>query len=223
MTRFAACAVLLVATATARADEEYTLIAPQEPCRPAAGAAWTLRGQVPLRTMLRALSDLSCSTFMVPKSLLATKFNADVSSGNWTPAEGVLRVLRAQGLDLPFEQLYLVRRAAEVPRLVQCVENRCSLSRDLVTRLMTPSFAFPRMLPITHDGRVVGAKLYAIRPGSLFGQLGFANGDILRSVDSVAFSAESLLGFVTALQRPGSVKVEIERAGKVVTREYTVD
>lgn len=75
-----------------------------------------------------------------------------------------------------------------------------------------------RMVPSLRDGKPAGVKLYAIRPGSVFAQLGFKNGDTLRSVNGVSLDGVQQFELVHAsLTTAKALVVEIDRAGAPTT------
>jgi S1-C subfamily serine protease len=72
-----------------------------------------------------------------------------------------------------------------------------------------------RLVPSMRNGKFNGIKLYAIRPNSAYGKLGFSNGDTVRSVngfeiDSVARAAE----LWEQLKDAKELRFEIERRGR---------
>jgi S1-C subfamily serine protease len=74
-----------------------------------------------------------------------------------------------------------------------------------------------RMVPSMRNGKFNGIRLYAIRPSSPYGKLGFANGDTVRSIngfeiDSVARAAE----LWDQLKDAKELRFELERRGKPV-------
>jgi general secretion pathway protein C len=64
-------------------------------------------------------------------------------------------------------------------------------------------FAQARILPKYENGQMVGVQLNAIKPGSMFEQIGIKNGDVIKElngikIDSPEQSAKILLEFVDA-------------------------
>jgi type II secretion system protein C len=85
-------------------------------------------------------------------------------------------------------------------------------------------FAQARILPKYENGAMVGVQLNAIKQGSLFEQIGFQNGDVIRElngikIDSPEQSAKILLEFVDA--KSFNVVVENSR-GEVENRNFSV-
>jgi hypothetical protein len=75
-----------------------------------------------------------------------------------------------------------------------------------------------RFVPAMKDGKPVGFKLYAIRPGSVFARLGFANGDTLQRINGLEVtSADKALDVYTKVREAKLVTIELERRGKPVT------
>jgi general secretion pathway protein C len=84
-------------------------------------------------------------------------------------------------------------------------------------------FAQARILPKYENGAMVGVQLNAIKQGSLFEQIGFKNGDVIRElngikIDSPEQSAKILLEFVDAK----SFSVVYENREGIQNRNFTV-
>jgi general secretion pathway protein C len=83
-----------------------------------------------------------------------------------------------------------------------------------------------RMVPAVKDGKPIGFKLYAIKQGSLYAQLGLNNGDIVRAVGGRPLTAAdtALESYVeiSKLAAGARVEVELERGGVRRTHVYTL-
>ncbi len=98
--------------------------------------------------------------------------------------------------------------------------DRKALDKVLGTQTFMRS---ARMVPAVRDGKPNGFKIYAIRPSSPFGILGFANGDTIQRVNGLELTtAESALEAYTKLKNAKTLVVEIMRRGKPVTQTYTI-
>ena len=86
-------------------------------------------------------------------------------------------------------------------------------------------FSQARILPKYENGQMVGVQLNAIKPGSMFEQIGIQNGDVIKElngikIDSPEQSAKILLEFVDAK----SFIVVVDRTGQgAQTFTYTPD
>lgn len=98
-------------------------------------------------------------------------------------------------------------------------------SRALESLLERPSTLgrSVRIVPALVEGRPSGFKLFAIRPGSPWAALGFANGDTLQAINGQPLTspAEALEAYAV-LRSAREVSVELTRRGKPVTLRYTV-
>jgi len=85
-------------------------------------------------------------------------------------------------------------------------------------------FSQARILPKYVDGQMVGVQLNAIKPGSMFHQIGIKDGDVIKElngikIDSPEQSAKILLEFVDAK----SFSVVVENAQGTQNFTYTPD
>jgi general secretion pathway protein C len=85
-------------------------------------------------------------------------------------------------------------------------------------------FSQARILPKYENGQMVGVQLNAIKPGSVFEQIGIKNGDVIKElngirIDSPEQSAKILLEFVDAK----SFTVVVENAEGTQNLTYTPD
>lgn len=83
-------------------------------------------------------------------------------------------------------------------------------------------FAQARILPKYENGQMIGVQLNAIKPGSMFEQIGIKNGDVIKElngikIDSPEQSAKILLEFVDAK----SFNVVVDRPEGMQTFTYT--
>lgn len=113
----------------------------------------------------------------------------------------------------------VVEDPAALAAAVRCeTEARCTVERSyLETLLINPGGLAKqaRLVPKNDDeGRMLGLKLYGIRPGSFFKALGFKNGDMVRSINGHALgSMEQTLELYTKLRREKTYTLELERRG----------
>lgn len=80
-----------------------------------------------------------------------------------------------------------------------------------------------RVVPHFSDGKPDGFKIFNIRPGSLFAQLGMVNGDIVKRVNGLEISGpEQALQMFTQLRDESQVTVDLERFRKNLTLQYEI-
>ena len=80
-----------------------------------------------------------------------------------------------------------------------------------------------RVLPSVRNGQTIGMKLFAIRPGSLFAELGLSNGDTVTAVNGHALSSmDAALEVYSKVRTASQVKLAVERRGKPVELIITV-
>jgi general secretion pathway protein C len=80
-----------------------------------------------------------------------------------------------------------------------------------------------RVVPHFADGKPNGFKVFNIRPGSLFAQLGMVNGDIIKRVNSLDITGpEQALQMFTQLRDESRVTVDLERFRKNITLQYDI-
>lgn len=112
---------------------------------------------------------------------------------------------------------------AAVQRLA---ENRFALPRGEVENMAAnPAalFAQARILPKYDQGKMIGVQLNAIRPGSLFAQVGIQDGDTVSSVNGVTVSSpEDSQRLLEQFASGGALRVTVTgRDGQVRELEYT--
>jgi len=117
--------------------------------------------------------------------------------------------------------------AVDLDRAITVVDpTHRTIKRDAVDKILENPMAVAdgaRVIPAMTGGKVVGFKLYAIRPNSVFAHLGFVNGDTLVSVNGFALtSAEAGLDVYTKLREATSLEFEVQRAGKTVLLDLSV-
>lgn len=101
----------------------------------------------------------------------------------------------------------------EVNRRVidDAVENQTTMMRSA------------RFVPDQHDGKIVGIRVFGIRPGSLLGVLGFRNGDRIERVAGVPISSpDRALEAYVKIREADRVEVDVVRRGRPVRLTYVV-
>lgn len=94
-----------------------------------------------------------------------------------------------------------------------------SLGRDVSSLMMRA-----RIVPYMKDGKASGFKLYAIRRGSLYSRLGFANGDVVAKInDQQIGTPEKALDIYQKLRDAKTFTVDIIRHGEPRQHVYRIE
>lgn len=104
-------------------------------------------------------------------------------------------------------------------------EQRCTLKEETLDRILGSNLIVrsARLVPAAEGGVVVGFKLFAIRPGSLFTLLGLRNGDLVRTISGQAVTGpEQALAAYAALRSSTVIPVELTRDGAPLTMTYEI-
>jgi type II secretory pathway component PulC len=105
--------------------------------------------------------------------------------------------------------------------------NSYVVDRGFVTRMMNNPAMMrrpPRVRPWTQNGEVKGLTMYGIGSRSLFGQLGFRNGDKLMAVNGhSATSLNALIDIYGKVKRSDHFTVSLQRRGRPVTLSYRIE
>lgn len=99
--------------------------------------------------------------------------------------------------------------------------QRSALNKVLANTTLLARSA--RIVPSVRNGKPNGFKLYAIRPGSLYGLLGMSNGDTINAINGHPINTpDKALEIYTKLRRASHVAISFTRRGKSQTSEYTI-
>ena len=81
-----------------------------------------------------------------------------------------------------------------------------------------------RIVPSFKNGVANGFKLFSIQPGSLYSSIGIENGDIIQRVNGYEInSPDKALELYQKLRESSHVTIEVERGGKLVSKEYNIN
>jgi general secretion pathway protein C len=73
------------------------------------------------------------------------------------------------------------------------------------------------------DGRPLGFRVFAIRPGSLFARLGMTNGDTILAINGNDMSTpDQALALYSKLRNASHLSLELERRGGRQTLDYVI-
>jgi general secretion pathway protein C len=111
--------------------------------------------------------------------------------------------------------------AAILAGVTKVDDTHVVVTRAAVDQLLANPMAVAtgaRVVPSVRAGVVDGFKLFAIRAGSLFAALGFANGDTIQRINGLALtSADRALEVYTKLRDAPRLEFELVRRGRPVT------
>jgi len=80
-----------------------------------------------------------------------------------------------------------------------------------------------RVVPHFQGGKPDGFVIGDIVPGSLYGQIGLQNGDIIRKVNGQQVTnAQQAMAMYQALKSASSINLELMRAGQVQRMHYNI-
>jgi hypothetical protein len=236
--------------AAPKGDDEAVILPPGDCQHYGNDKSWTLTREARLAEILKALSDLTCERFFVSRKLLDDKLTVDVGKEPMSSYELHARVegaLRAKGIVLDVAPASRVRRSSDprggglppVPygvsssipaekldKSIKCDGNKCTLTREIVDALLANTAELAsgaRFVPSIKEGRPNGFKLYAIRPNSVYGRLGFQNGDTVQSLNGLDItSPDKALEAYAKLRAASHLTVDGERRGQKFTLEWVV-
>jgi type II secretory pathway component PulC len=113
-----------------------------------------------------------------------------------------------------------------VTKGIKCQGSKCTITRaarDAVFGDPSMTSRSARFVPTLLNGQVVGLKVFAIRPASLYALLGLQNGDLLRRISGFDFkSPEILLEAYTKVRNAKTVPLELTRRGAPMTLTYVI-
>ncbi len=73
-------------------------------------------------------------------------------------------------------------------------------------------FTQARAVPYFEDGKTVGFRVFAIKPGSVFEKIGLQNGDVVQRVNGVELTDPTkAISLFTELQNEGHIAVDLQR------------
>jgi len=116
---------------------------------------------------------------------------------------------------------------AELDAAIKVIDpTHRELARALIDKVLANPMAAAkgvRLVPTVKNGKPVGFKLFAIRPGSIFGRLGFLNGDTLLSINGGELtSADKALEVYTKLRDAKQLVLQLERRGQPLTLTLSI-
>ncbi len=80
-----------------------------------------------------------------------------------------------------------------------------------------------RAVPYMKDGKNTGFRVFAIRPGSIFEQIGLKNGDVVQRINDQQLSDPAkAAGLLDVIQSADTLRIDILRANKPSTMSYRI-
>jgi type II secretory pathway component PulC len=99
--------------------------------------------------------------------------------------------------------------------------KRAALNRILGNTTMLARSA--RLVPAVRNGKGIGFKIYAIRPGSIYDQMGIKNGDTVTHINGYAITSPArALMIYTKVRSATRLTITLRRVGKSLTFTYEV-
>jgi general secretion pathway protein C len=84
-------------------------------------------------------------------------------------------------------------------------------------------FTQARAVPYFEDGKTVGFRVFAIKPGSVFEKIGLQNGDIINRVNGVELTDPTkAISLFTELQNEGHIAVDLKRNAATKSLSYEI-
>jgi general secretion pathway protein C len=123
------------------------------------------------------------------------------------------------------------RGAAPVPadiasKIQKVSDTEYNVDRSVVDKILENQAELmrsARIVPEQRDGKVVGVRLFGIRPNTLLGTLGFQNGDRLETVNGFNMSSpEKALEAYARLRTAPNLNVKVSRRGQPVSIDYRI-
>jgi general secretion pathway protein C len=123
------------------------------------------------------------------------------------------------------------RGAAGVPediasKIQKVSDTEFNVDRGVVDKILANQAELmrsARIVPEQQNGKVVGIRLFGIRPNTLLGTLGLQSGDRLESINGFDMtSPEKALQAYARLQTASSLDVKINRRGNPMDIEYNI-
>jgi general secretion pathway protein C len=117
--------------------------------------------------------------------------------------------------------------SSEIASKIQKVsDSEFHVDRAVVEKILTDQAELmksARVVPDTQDGKVVGVRLFGIRPDTLLGVLGMQNGDRLETINGFDMaSPEKALEAYMRLRTADGLKVQLNRRGTPMTIDYKI-
>ncbi len=116
---------------------------------------------------------------------------------------------------------------ADIASKIQKIsETEFNVDRSVVDKILENQAELmrsARIVPEQQNGKVVGIRLFGIRPDTLLGTLGFQNGDRLETINGFNMSSpEKALEAYARLRTAGNLNVKVNRRGKPLSIDFRI-
>ncbi len=202
-----------------------------------------VEGAMRVAEAVQLLADLDCRVYVVPERVrrLELTLPSSLTAIDARSRPILVKALADAGVKLKRTNAVIVEgpggaeaaptpapvSEAELERGIHCpTEGKCVIARTLLDRVLADTTSLVttvRIVPAIGDGKPIGFKLFAIRPGSLWARLGFLNGDTVQTVNDIDItSPEKALEAYTQLRNATRFAVRIVRHGEALTLDYEI-
>jgi len=115
----------------------------------------------------------------------------------------------------------------DIKRGIQCVSaNECNVDRSVVDKILENQAELmrqARIVPEQENGKIVGIRLFGVRPDTLLGTLGMQNGDRLEKINGFDMtSPEKALEAYARLRTADHLTVSVNRKGQEMNLDYNI-
>jgi len=111
-------------------------------------------------------------------------------------------------------------------RIRKTADNKFVIDRREVEKTvenLNEVFTQARAVPYFQDGKTVGFRVFAIKPGSVFEKIGLQNGDVIQRVNGVELTDPTkAISLFTELQNEGHIAVDLQRNKQTKSFSYEV-
>jgi len=189
-------------------------------------------GAMTVRELVELMARKECVRYLVPSHFLDRRVEV-APAKDWRRA--AQSALAKQGISLRTENVQMLTgppaptpvSSDELDRAIRCkTPGHCVVERALVDRLLADPesiIAGARVIPAVGGGEIIGFKVYAILPQSLWARLGVANGDTIQTINGFELtSPEKALEAYTRLRSAAQLTVRIVRREQPLTFTYEI-
>jgi general secretion pathway protein C len=116
--------------------------------------------------------------------------------------------------------------AAGGERIRKTADNKFLIDRrelEQTVANINEVFTQARAVPFFQDGKTIGFRVFAIKPGSVFEKIGLQNGDVVQRVNGVELTDPTkAISLFTELQNEGHIAVDLQRNKQTKNFSYEI-
>ncbi len=116
--------------------------------------------------------------------------------------------------------------SARSERIRKTADNKFLIDRrelEKTVENLNEVFTQARAVPYFQDGKTVGFRVFAIKPGSVFEKIGLQNGDVIQRVNGVELTDPTkAISLFTELQNEGHIAVDLQRNKQAKSFSYEI-